>query len=88
MLMIRYYISDENEDNDEDDYRASDKIGLIRVVMEVLSMMVIRWFFMETARMISMIWCYDIPLYLFYNNDHQNLVRKLHNFECIVYIQR
>ena len=88
MLMIRYYISDENEDNDEDDSRASDKIGLIRVVMEVLAMLVIRWFFMETARMISMIWCYDIPLYLFYNNDHQNPLRKLHNFEFIVYIER
>ena len=46
MLMIRYYISDENKDNDDDDSRANDKIGLIRVVMEVLVVMVMRWLFL------------------------------------------
>ena len=43
MLMIRYYISEENKDNDDDDSRANDQIGLIRVVMEVLVVMVMRW---------------------------------------------
>ena len=62
MLMIICNISDQNEENKEDDSRASDKIGLIRVVMEVLVVMVIRWcFFYGDVKDQLYQWFDDIP---------------------------